>query len=108
MKLEGGPPLDYDHWVERLRDGRSYCCDGLSHLFDFTVNGLGVGEQGDGKRPSVLAVESGKPLEVKVQRRRAAGRQAARRHSREGLGPKAVLARRAGPHRRHATRCRSS
>ncbi len=50
-----------------MRDGRSYCCDGLSHLFDFTVNGLGVGEQGAGERPSVLAVKSGQPLEVNVR-----------------------------------------
>ncbi len=67
VKLEGGLPLDYDRWVAGLRDGRSYCCDGLSHLFDFTVNGLGVGEEGAQKRPSVLALESGKPLEVKVR-----------------------------------------
>jgi hypothetical protein len=67
VKLEGGLPLDYDRWVERLRDGRSYCCDGLSHLLDFTVNGFGVGEPGDGGRASVLAIESGKPLEIKVR-----------------------------------------
>ena len=67
VKLEGGPPLDFDKWVERLRDGRSYCCDGLSHLFDYSVDGLGVGEPGDKGRPSVLAVENGKPLEIRVR-----------------------------------------
>jgi hypothetical protein len=67
VKLEGGPPLDYDKWVYRLRDGRSYCTDGLSHLFDYTVNGQGVGERGAGDRPSVLAVKSGEPLKVKVR-----------------------------------------
>ena len=30
-------PLDYDAWVQGLKDGRSYCGDGLSHLFDFRV-----------------------------------------------------------------------
>jgi len=66
VKLEGGLPLDFDKWVERLRDGRSYCTDGLSHLFDYSVGGLGVGEPGAGKRASVLTAKSGKPLEVKV------------------------------------------
>jgi hypothetical protein len=67
VKLEQAMPLDYDRWVRQIRDGRSYCCDGLSHLFDFTVNGFGVGEQGAGDRASVLAAQSGKPLEVKVR-----------------------------------------
>jgi hypothetical protein len=66
VKFDQGQPLDYDRWVYQLRDGRSYCCDGLSHLFDFTVNGLGVGEKGAGDRPSVLAAEKGKPLEIRV------------------------------------------
>ncbi len=67
VKLEGGPPLDYDQWVFRLRDGRSYCTDGLSHLFDFTVNELGVGQRDADDRPSVLAVKSGQPLQVRVR-----------------------------------------
>ena len=67
VKLEEGPPLDYDKWVERLRDGRSYCCDGLSHLFDYSVGGLGVGEPGQDGRASVLAAEGGKPLEIRVR-----------------------------------------
>ena len=28
-------------WVAGIRDGRSYCTDGYTHLFDFTVNDLG-------------------------------------------------------------------
>jgi hypothetical protein len=67
VKLDKDQPLDYDKWVYQIRDGRSYCCDGLSHLFDFTVNGLGVGEPGAGGRASVLAAESGKPLEIHVR-----------------------------------------
>ncbi|MBX7166363.1 MAG: CehA/McbA family metallohydrolase [Pirellulales bacterium] len=67
VKLPEGGPLDYDAWVHGLRDGRSYCCDGLSHLFDFQVNGLGVGEPGVEGRPSVLGVKSGEPLKVKVR-----------------------------------------
>ncbi len=39
--------LTYDAWVEGLRDGRSYCGDGLSHILDFQVNGRGVGERSE-------------------------------------------------------------
>jgi hypothetical protein len=49
-----------------LRDGRSYCCDGLSHLVDFSINGLGVGEQGDKDRASFLATKAGEKLTIKV------------------------------------------
>ena len=37
VKLPTDQPLDYDAWVQGLKDGRSYCGDGLSHLFDFSV-----------------------------------------------------------------------
>ena len=67
VKLRDGEPFTYDNWVHGVRDGRSYCCDGLSHLFDFTVNGLGVGEEGDGGRASYLAVKQGDSLNVRVQ-----------------------------------------
>jgi hypothetical protein len=67
VKLEKDQPLDYDRWAMGLRDGRSYCCDGLSHLFDFSVGGLGVGQTGDEGRPSVVAAKSGKPLEIRVR-----------------------------------------
>ena len=36
VKLPTDKPLDYDEWVQGLKDGRSYCGDGLSHLFDFS------------------------------------------------------------------------
>ena len=67
VKLDRDGPLDFDQWVEGIRDGRSYCCDGLTHLFDFEVNGLGVGEAGDGGRKSVLAVKRGDALKVKCK-----------------------------------------
>ena len=37
VKLPADQPLDYDAWVEGLKDGRSYCGDGLSHLMDFSL-----------------------------------------------------------------------
>jgi hypothetical protein len=59
--------LDFAHWSEAIRDGRSYCCDGRSHLFDFKVNDLGVGEPGADGRASVLAISAGELLKVSVQ-----------------------------------------
>src|SRR5215467_2542583 len=41
VKLEG--KLDYNAWVDGIRQGRSYVGDGRSHLMEFTVNGLAVG-----------------------------------------------------------------
>ncbi len=67
VKLPKDQALDYDRWVMALRDGRSYACDGLSHLFDFSINGLGVGEAGQGGKPSLLASAAGKPLEIRVR-----------------------------------------
>ncbi len=66
VKLGKDQPLNYDAWVLAIRDGRSYCCDGLSHLYDFQVNGLGVGERGDGGRQSFLATKSGDALKITV------------------------------------------
>ncbi len=66
VKLAPGQPLDFDHWVQGIRDGRSYCCDGLSHLYDFHVNQLAVGDPGDQGRPSFLAVKSGNQLTIGV------------------------------------------
>ncbi len=67
VKLPKDQPLDYDAWVQGIRDGRSYVSDGLSHLIDFSVNGLGVGDAGAGGRPSVLAAKAGEKLTAKVR-----------------------------------------
>jgi hypothetical protein len=66
VKLGKDQPLDYDSWVMGIKDGRSYCCDGLSHLINFQVNGLGVGESAAGGKPSLLRAKSNEPLKVKV------------------------------------------
>jgi hypothetical protein len=77
VKLPPDQPLDFDRWADGIRDGRSYCSDGLTHLFDFQIKSeaspgrestvLGVGEPGTDGRISVLAAESGKPLKVTVR-----------------------------------------
>ena len=41
-KLDG--PLSYSAWLEGLGAGRSYVSDGRSHLMDFSVNNVQVGE----------------------------------------------------------------
>jgi hypothetical protein len=61
-----GRGVDFDNWVDGIRDGRSYVCDGLSHLVNFSANGLGVGEQGDKSRASFLTAKSGDKLTLKV------------------------------------------
>ncbi|HEY4309872.1 MAG TPA: CehA/McbA family metallohydrolase [Pirellulales bacterium] len=68
VKLKGSKdqPLDYDQWAVGIRDGRSYCTEGLAHLYDFTVNGLGVGEPGSAGRASVLSVKQGEKLPIRV------------------------------------------
>ncbi len=67
VKLGTDNPLTYDNWVLGIRDGRSYCTDGLCHLYDFTIDGLGVGESGTDGRASVLALDKQKPLKVRVR-----------------------------------------
>lgn len=64
VKLDEQQPLQFEPWVEGLKNGRSYCCDGLSHLVDFQVNGLGVGEVGAHGKASVLSAKSGTKLAI--------------------------------------------
>jgi hypothetical protein len=67
VKMPADKPLDYDGWVEGLRDGRSYCCDGKTHLFNFEINGLCVGEPGDRGRKSFIVAKSGQRLKIKCK-----------------------------------------
>jgi hypothetical protein len=67
VKLRPEEPLNFDNWVDGIRDGRSYCSEGLSQLYDFKVNELGVGAEGADGRMSVLAIKSGEPLKIEVQ-----------------------------------------
>jgi hypothetical protein len=64
VKLGEKEELTYDNWVQGLKDGRSYCGDGLSHILDFRVNNVAVGEPGSGGKISRLDLE--KPGKVKV------------------------------------------
>ena len=44
VKMNG--KLDFDQWCEGIRDGRNYASDGTSHLMDFRVNDVAMGENG--------------------------------------------------------------
>ena len=67
VKMRPDEPLDFDHWVDGVRDGRSYCCDGFTHLVDFEVNDLGVGQPGDNGRASYLAAKKGDKLTIRCK-----------------------------------------
>jgi len=57
--------LDFDAWTEGIKRGRCYVSDGKSHLMDFTVNGLGVGEKNS-------EIKLAEPGEVEIKARVAA------------------------------------
>jgi hypothetical protein len=64
VKLDG--KLSYNAWVQGILAGRAYVSDGRSHLMDFTVGGLEVGEN-----DSELRLSKGGSVEVSA---RVAGR----------------------------------
>ena len=64
VKLDEDKELTFDTWIEGVKNGRSYCGDGLSHIFDFKVNNVGVGEPGSEDKISQLNLA--KPGKVKV------------------------------------------
>ncbi|MDE0316769.1 MAG: CehA/McbA family metallohydrolase [Candidatus Poribacteria bacterium] len=66
VKMPAGA-LDFDAWVAGLRDGRSYVGDGKSHLLDFIVGGVPVGEKTSNGEISQLNLEE--PQKVKVTAR---------------------------------------
>lgn len=63
VKLDG--KLDYDQWCEGVRQGRNYVSDGKSHLMEFRVNEVALGEKGSELKLS-------QPTTVKVAARVAA------------------------------------
>lgn len=44
VKLDG--KLDYEDWCEGIRVGRNYVSDGKSHIWDFEIDGVKMGEKG--------------------------------------------------------------
>jgi hypothetical protein len=70
LDKQEGRRLDFDAWVEGLRDGRTYVSDGKSHIIDFEVDGVAVGKPGSGDVVSELALDA--PRTVTVTARVAA------------------------------------
>lgn len=64
VKLDESEEFTFDNWVAGVKNGRSYCGDGLSHLLDFKVNDVALGEPGSKDQVSQLDLE--KPGKVKV------------------------------------------
>jgi len=64
VKLDNKEELTFDRWVQGLKDGRSYCGDGMSHILDFRVDDVAVGEPGT--RGEVSRLDLVKPGRVKV------------------------------------------
>lgn len=64
VKMAKDKPLNYEDWILGVKNGRSYCGDGLSHLFDFAIDGLGVGETKQGSSPSHMALKQGGKVKV--------------------------------------------
>ena len=66
VKLPVKRKINFDAWVQGIKDGRSYVGDGRSHLYDFKVNGLGVGEKRGTGRASYLALGPSEPIVATV------------------------------------------
>ncbi|MCA9035254.1 MAG: CehA/McbA family metallohydrolase [Planctomycetaceae bacterium] len=58
--------LSYDTWVDGLKDGRSYCGDGLSHIIDFKVDDVSVGAR-SADQSSVSELQISEARSVVVQ-----------------------------------------
>ncbi|MGQ0637242.1 MAG: CehA/McbA family metallohydrolase [Planctomycetaceae bacterium] len=57
VKLGENEPLNYDNWVQGIKQGRSYCGDGLSHILGLQVNHVAVGDPGTEGKISTLAID---------------------------------------------------
>lgn len=66
VKLPVKRKIDFNAWVQGIKNGRSYVGDGKSHLYDFNVNGLGVGEKGRDGRASYLTLAPSEPIVATV------------------------------------------
>lgn len=71
VKIPDETKLDFDTWILGVKDGRSYCGDGRSHILDFQVTDpkskttVNLGEPGSEKKLSQLNLEQ--PGQVKVK-----------------------------------------
>ncbi|MEC9097311.1 MAG: CehA/McbA family metallohydrolase [Planctomycetota bacterium] len=66
VKLNPKRKVSFDDWIHGIRDGRSYVGDGRSHLFNFEINGIGVGERSKQSLPSYQDIAKGQSLAIRV------------------------------------------
>ena len=66
VKLPVRRKVNFDDWIQGIKAGCSYVGDGRSHLFNFSVNNIGVGEQIKGGKPSYQTIDSGQSLTIEV------------------------------------------
>jgi hypothetical protein len=64
VNLPKNEPLTFDNWAAGLKAGRSYCGDGLSHIFKFKVNDFELGEVGESGAASRLDLEKSQKVKV--------------------------------------------
>jgi hypothetical protein len=64
VQLDKDQELTYDTWIEGLRDGRSYCGDGLSHILDFKVDEVSVGQRSGNGPLSTLKLDAPRAVNV--------------------------------------------
>lgn len=64
VQLDPKEELTFDNWILGVKDGRTYCGDGRSHVFDFKVNGTTLGTPGAGGTLSQVNIDA--PGKVKV------------------------------------------
>lgn len=65
VQLDEGQQLTYENWVKGLKDGRSYCGDGQSHVLRFEVDGTALGTAKSQQPPSEVRLN--KPGKVTVK-----------------------------------------
>lgn len=56
--LKDARGLQYEDWVNGLRDGRSYVSDGMSHLLSFSIAEQQLGDSSQGRPASQLSLEA--------------------------------------------------
>jgi len=64
VQLDPKEDLNFDNWILGVKDGRTYCGDGMSHVFDFKVNDVTLGHTKSGGTLSQLDIDQ--PGKVKV------------------------------------------
>ena len=65
VQLDENQPLDFDAWVDGLKEGRSYCGDGMSHVVKFSANEVELGKPGNSEKISQLDIET--PGKVQIE-----------------------------------------